>query len=416
MKFAHLADTHLGRQKDEKLRDIEKQIFEKTVDTILKNDVEFVLIAGDFFDVNIPDMETQKFTFEQFKKFKNKNIPIYVIYGSHDFSPNSTAVIDLLNSSDFFTKITLAENEEDKISLKFFVDPKTGVKITGLPGLKSSRDVTYYEKLDRTQLETETGFKIFMFHGGIKETITDGIITDTMPVSYLPKNFNYYAGGHMHKFSDGNFPGYSHVVYPGTLFSGHPTDFIDNAKGQQRGFVLVEFEKEVQNVEFVHIPNIEYVLIEIDAQNKKVESVDTELRAKIRDSEVKEKLVIINVKGELSEGKTTEIDFSEIKDELTENGTLSVLINRNQFSSREYNITAAKGSNKEEIVTNVFTENLGQLSLDDKKLLGDNGINIAKSLLEKLGNGKLDNEKEREYEERMTAEAFGVLEIDLDDS
>ena len=416
MKFAHLADTHLGRQKDKKLRIIEKQIFEKTVDTILKNDVDFVLIAGDFFDVNIPDMETQKFTFEQFKKFKNKDIPIYVIYGSHDFSPNSTAVIDLLNSSDFFTKITLAENEEDKISLKFFVDPKTGAKITGLPGLKSNRDVTYYEKLDRTPLETETGFKIFMFHGGIKETITDGIITDTMPVSYLPKNFNYYAGGHMHKFSDGNFPGYNHVVYPGTLFSGHPADFIDNAKGQQRGFVLVEFEKEVQKVEFVHIPNIEYVLIEIDAHDKKVESVDTELRAKIRNSEVKEKLVIINVKGELSEGKTTGIYFSEIKDELTENGTLSVLINRNQFSSREYNITAAKGSNKEEIVTNVFTENIGQLLLDDKKLLGDTGINIAKSLLEKLGNGKLDNEKEREYEERMTAEAFGVLEIDLDDS
>jgi DNA repair protein SbcD/Mre11 len=411
-----LADTHLGRQKDKKLRIIEKQIFEKTVDTILKNDVDFVLIAGDFFDVNIPDMETQKFTFEQFKKFKNKDIPIYVIYGSHDFSPNSTAVIDLLNSSDFFTKITLAENEEDKISLKFFIDPKTGAKITGLPGLKSSRDVTYYEKLDRIPLETETGFKIFMFHNGIKETITDGIITDTMPVSYLPKNFNYYAGGHMHKFSDGNFPGYNHVVYPGTLFSGHPADFIDNAKGQQRGFVLVEFEKEVQKVEFVHIPNIEYVLIEIDAHDKKVESVDTELRAKIRNSEVKEKLVIINVKGELSEGKTTGIDFSEIKDQLTKNGTLSVLINRNQFSSREYNITAAKGSNKEEIVTNVFTENIGQLLLDDKKLLGDNGINIAKSLLEKLGNGKLDNEKEREYEERMTAEAFGVLEIDLDDS
>ena len=416
MKFAHLADTHLGRQKDKKLRIIEKQIFEKTVDTILKNDVDFVLIAGDFFDVNIPDMETQKFTFEQFKKFKNKDIPIYVIYGSHDFSPNSTAVIDLLDSSDFFTKITLSESDEDGVSLKFFVDPKTGAKITGLPGLKSSRDITYYEQLDRTSLETETGFKIFMFHGGIKETITDEMITDTMPVSYLPKNFNYYAGGHMHKFSDGNFPGYNHVVYPGTLFSGHPADFIDNAKGQQRGFVLVEFEKEVQKVEFVHIPNIEYVLIEIDAHDKKVESVDTELRAKIRNSEVKEKLVIINVKGELSEGKTTGIDFSEIKDQLTKNGTLSVLINRNQFSSREYNITAAKGSNKEEIVTNVFTENIGQLLLDDKKLLGNNGINIAKSLLEKLGNGKLDNEKEREYEERMTAEAFGVLEIDLDDS
>jgi len=122
------------------------------------------------------------------------------------------------------------------------------------------------------------------------------------------------------------------------------------------------------------------------------------------------------VKGELSEGKTTGIDFAEIKDELTENKVLSVLINRNQFSSREYNITGAKGSNREEIVTNVFTENIGQLSLDDKKLLGDNGICIAKALLEKLGHGKLDNEKEKEYEERMNKEALGILEIDLDDS
>ena len=60
MKFAHLADTHLGRQKDEKLRSIEKEVFQNTIDEILKNQVDFVLIAGDFFDINIPDMETQK--------------------------------------------------------------------------------------------------------------------------------------------------------------------------------------------------------------------------------------------------------------------------------------------------------------------------------------------------------------------
>ena len=35
MKFAHLADTHLGRQKDGKLRIVEKQIFEKIDQNIL---------------------------------------------------------------------------------------------------------------------------------------------------------------------------------------------------------------------------------------------------------------------------------------------------------------------------------------------------------------------------------------------
>ena len=379
--------------------------------------MDFVLIAGDFFDINIPNMETQKLAFEQFKKIKDRDIPIYVIYGSHDSSPNSTAAIDLLDSGGFFTKITIAESEEGKINLSFFVDPKTGAKITGLPGLKSSRDITYYEQLDRNSLESEDGFKIFMFHGGINEMIKENIPgADFMPLSYLPKNFDYYAGGHMHKFSDESYPDYTHVVYPGTLFSGYHMDFVDNANGQKRGFVLVEFEKNIEKVKFIEIPNIEYLLIEIDAKNKKSTSVDAELRIKIKESEVKDKLVIINVKGELSEGKTTEIDFSEIKDGLIQQEALSVLINRNQFSSREYTITSSKGANKEEIETNIFTENIGQLALEEKKLLGNSGVSMAKSLLKEIGQPKLDNEKEWEYEERVDSEAIEILEIDMDDS
>ncbi len=417
MKFAHLADTHLGRQKNQKLRETEKRIFQNMIDEILKSNVDFVLIAGDFFDVNIPDMEAQKLAFEQFKKIKDMDIPIYVIYGSHDSSPNATAAIDLLDSGGFFTKITYAESNEGKITLNFFTDPKTGAKITGFRGLKNDRDITYYEQLDRKPLESETGFKIFMFHGGINEMVTDNMPdADFMSLSHLPKNFDYYAGGHMHKFTDESYPDYNHVVYPGTLFSGWHADFIDNANGQKRGFVLVEFGKEIEKVEFIEIPNIEYALIEIDAKNKKSTTVDVEIKSRIKEIDVKEKLVIINVKGELSEGKTTDIDFSQIKDELSTQGTIAVLINRNQFSSREYNITPAKGSNKEEIETNIFTENIGQLAIEEKKLLNENGVSVAKSLLKEIGQPQLDHEKNLEYEERMDSQAFEVLELDIDDS
>ena len=417
MKFAHLADTHLGRQKNQKLRETEKRIFQNMIDEILKRNVDFVLIAGDFFDVNIPDMETQKLAFEQFKKIKDMDIPIYVIYGSHDSSPNATAAIDLLDSGGFFTKITYAESNEGKITLNFFTDPKTGAKITGFRGLKNDRDITYYEQLDRKPLESETGFKIFMFHGGINEMVTDNMPdADFMSLSHLPKNFDYYAGGHMHKFTDESYPDYNHVVYPGTLFSGWHADFIDNANGQKRGFVLVEFGKEIEKVEFFEISIIEYALIEIDAKNKKSTTVDVEIKSRIKEIDVKEKLVIINVKGELSEGKTTDIDFSQIKDELSTQGTIAVLINRNQFSSREYNITPAKGSNKEEIETNIFTENIGQLAIEEKKLLNENGVSVAKSLLKEIGQPQLDHEKNLEYEERMDSQAFEVLELDIDDS
>ena len=138
--------------------------------------------------------------------------------------------------------------------------------------------------------------------------------------------------------------------------------------------------------------------------------------SRIKEIEVKEKLVIINVKGELSEGKTTDVNFSQIKDELSAQETIAVLINRNQFSSREYNITPAKGSNKEEIETNIFTENIGQLALEEKKLLSKNGVSIAKSLLKEIGQSQLDSEKKLEYEKRIDSKAFEILELDVDDS
>ena len=417
MKFAHLADTHLGRQRDGKLREIEKRIFQNTVDEILKRDVNFILIAGDFFDVNIPDMEIQQFAFEQLKKIKDRDIPIYVIYGSHDFSPVSKSAIDLLNSAGFFTKITYTDDEEGKIKLNFFTDPKTNVKITGLPGLKAGKDITYYEQLDRESLESETDFKIFMFHGGINEMITDNMPeVDFMPLSLLPKNFDYYAGGHMHKFSKRSYPDYTNIVYPGTLFSGWSGDFKDNANGQKRGFVLVEFNKKIEKVEFIEVPNIDYALIEIDAKNKKATSVDAEIRTEIKEIDVKEKLVILNVDGELSEGKTTDIDFLQIKDELSKEKPIAVLINRNKLTSREYSITTTKGSNKAEVETNIFKENIGQLALEEKKLLNEAGVTTAKILLTKLGQPKLDNEKNSEYEKRIDEEVFEILEIDINDS
>lgn len=237
---------------------------------------------------------------------------------------------------------------------------------------------------------------------------------DFMPLSYLPKNFDYYAGGHMHKFAEESYANYNHVVYPGTLFSGYHSDLTDNANGQKRGFVLVEFGEKIKNVNFIEIPNIDYNLIDINAKNKKSESVNTELRAKIKEIEIKNKLIIINVKGELSEGKTTDIDFSGIKDELVNKEAISVLINRNQLSSREYNIVSAKGGNKDEIEANVFYENIGQMALHEKKLLEKEGVLIAKELLKKLGHAKLDNEKEREYENRIDVEAFEILEIDME--
>ena len=418
MKFAHLSDVHLGFQKHESLQKIERQVFEKILDQCISLKVDFILIPGDLFHVNIPEMRVQKFAFAKFRQVHDAGIPIYVVYGSHDFSPVSNSVIDLLTEIGYITKVVQPTSHDDgQISLKCLVDPKTGVKLTGLTGLKMGKDREWYEKLDRDSLETESGFKIFLFHGGISDMKTDsGMDGDQMPLSLLPKGFSYYAGGHMHKFNHQSFEGYSNVVYPGTPFAGYHADLEDNANGQKRGFVLVEFEDEVKSVDFIEIENTKYEVIEVDANNRKVESVNQELSEKTAEVNAENKVVIIKIQGELMSGKTADVDISIIRDNLNDKNALVVNVSKNQLTSKEYSITEAKGSNKEEIETNIFSENIGQLQFKEKNLTGDLGVALAKKLLSELGQPALENEKKSDYSLRIKQNVLGVLGLKLDDS
>lgn len=416
MKFAHMSDIHLGFQKQENLQRIEQTIFEKALDECIKRKVDFILMSGDLFHVNIPEMRVQKFAFSKFKQVSEHGIPIYAVYGSHDFSPVSNSVIDLLNEIGYITKVTRTLESDNKIILDFVKDPKTGVKITGFPGLKAGKDEIYYQNLDRETLESEPGFKIFLFHGGIKELKTEtGVETDFMPLSSLPKGFDYYAGGHMHSHLHQEYKDYDHVVYSGTIFSGYHTDLEENAKGKKRGIVFVEFEDKIKNIEFFPIENTEYELIEIDADLKRASTINLELLEQIKKIEPKNKIVIIKVYGELSEGKTTDIDFTKIKEELIQKQVLDIKINRNHLTSKEYKIIKAAGIGKDEIEINIFKENIGEIRIDQKEIIGKEGVEIAKKLLKEITQPILINEKIHDYETRIEQSAIELLGLRIKD-
>ena len=417
MKFAHLSDIHLGFQKNEALQKIEQKVFEDILDDCINKKVNFILIPGDMFHVNIPEMRVQKYAFAKFKQVHDAGIPVYVVYGSHDFSPISNSVIDLLAEIGYLKKVTIPKSNEDgTISLSFLHDEKTGVKLAGLSGLKVGRDREWYEKLDRSNFEDEPGLKIFLFHGGIVDLKTEsGMDGEYMPLSLLPKGFHYYAGGHMHKWNHQSFEDYPHVVYPGTPFAGFHSDLEENSKGMERGYVLVDFNDKVNSVEFIPIQNTQYEIIEIDAHNKRPESVNSELSEKTRELDVSNKVVIIKVKGELMSGKTSDVDLVSIRDILAGSGSLVVNISKNQLTSREFAITDAKGSSKDEVETNVFAENIGQFEhFEQKHLIGEQGVKLAIKLLRELGQPVLSTEKKNEYIPRIKKNALAILGVEDD--
>lgn len=417
MKFAHFSDIHLGFQKKEVLQRVEQDVFERALDDCIKRSVDFILICGDMFHVNIPEMRVQKFAFAKLRQIHDAGIPVYVVYGSHDFSPHSTSVIDLLVETGYITKVQHSVNNDDgSLSLDFITDDKTGVKLTGIAGLALSKDISYYERLNLNKLESESGFKIFLFHGAISEMRTADDISATaeaaMPISYMPKNFDYYAGGHIHKYQYQQFENHHKVVYPGTLFAGFHSDLEDNAhKNIKRGYVLVEFDDDhgVTDVKQIQITNCQYELVQIDASHKSSDVVNAEITKNIDSINPENKVVILNIKGKLSEGKTTDIAFTDTTHDLMNNGALEVEIKRNQLTSAEYDIVESKGDTADEIATNTFAENIGQVDSVFDELMGEKGAELAKSLLAVLSKPSLENESLNVYQKRITDEAMSTL-------
>lgn len=419
MRFAHLSDIHLGFQQNPELQRVEREVFEWSLDECIAREVDFILIAGDMFHINIPDIRVQRYAFAKFRQVHEAGIPVYIVYGSHDFSPVADSVIDLLLETGYITKIVRGRGREDgKVELEFVTDPRTGAKIAGLSGLKASLDIEIYQNLERTALEEEPGFKIFMFHGGIADMKSDPAAKgEYMPLSYLPKGFAYYAGGHLHRWNHQEFKGYPHVVYPGTPFAGHYADFEASARGQARGFAVVEFGRGgVESVEFVEAKGAPYEMIRVDGDGKSPDSINAELLQKAGGADLKGKIVVVKLSGEMATGKTSEVDISALSQKVEESGALAINTARGGLTSKEYNITKVSGANRDEIEANVFGENIGQVRLDQEELLGERGVDLARRLLLEIRQPQGTNEQKGKYEERICGKAMEIMGLDSDDS
>ena len=426
MKFAHFSDIHLGYQKNKSLQQVEQDTFERALDDCIRRSVDFILICGDMFHVNIPEMRVQKFAFSKLRQVYEAGIPVYAVYGSHDYSPLGDSAIDLLAATGYITNVQRMHSNDDdgSISLEFVTDRRTGAKLAGISGLSVSKDIAYYRRLRQHELESEPGFKIFLFHAAVAEmrTADEAAATaeDAMPISYMPRNFGYYAGGHMHRYAYKRFGDHPHVVYPGTTFAGYHSDLEDNAGDIARGYVLVECDdatKRVTDVRQVSIPNCEYHVIRVDASNRDSDAVNDDLMQKVGRAEPADKVVIIVISGKMSRGKTTDVNVGRAADRLRRGGAIDVLTRRNRLMSAEYDIARAPGGTADEIARSTFEENIGQI--DPKtypELGGRKGVALAERLLEGLGRPQLENEPVGAYQKRIVGEAMALLGLDKDDS
>lgn len=411
--FAHIADCHLGANREPVLRNLELSAFKSALDKCMEEKVDFIIVSGDLFHVNIPDLEVTNEAVKKMREVKDKGIPIYVIYGSHDYSPNKTSMIDLLDSTGLIQKIVKGSVEEGKLKLEFFVDPKTGAKLSGISARKAALEKNYFDILDRETLEKEKGFKIFAFHSAITELRPEYLAgMESIPISSFPQNFDYYAGGHIHQQIVNSLPGYEKISYPGPLFAGYSRDFELSARGEKRGFFIISYGEKVEKIRFIDISICDCVFFEYDASNKNSIEAQEALLEELEKLEVESKLVIIKLKGELSGGKTSDINSIQIKNRLMEKGAIHVRLNRFGLSSKEYTDIKAAGEDSPSIENKLFEDNIGTIEISNDALKGEAGIRLARELLRVVRQEQKLNESKRDYEERLQSGALSVLQIE----
>lgn len=425
-KFAHITDCHLGAWRISKLRDLNLKAFEQAIARCIQEKVDFILITGDFFDVNVPDLAPVKRAVEILRGARENGIEVYLIYGSHDFSPNSVSMIDILHSAGLFTKPTEYDMVGDKIRLKFFQDKRTGVKITGISGRTKGLEAKYYELLDLDYLESEPGFKIFLFHAPITEiTPADQSFGEGIPFSLFPKTFKYYGSGHVHKRVEDVLYGGNLVVYPGPLFGATFTDLENTASGEKRGFYIVEFNDEkIFKSRFIEVNVADIVYEVVDADKKTAKQTESKLYSLIEKADVKDKIVLFKVKGLLSSGKRSDINFSGIEEQSMKKGSYLTYINKWALVSEEISkMQRVLGESKEVIEDRIFKERIQSFEMDKTitdpkvksvvktKFVSDNGVKTGKELLRRLKIEKIENETKQDFADRVLSETTTVLDF-----
>lgn len=405
MKFAHLSDCHIGSWRDPKLKDTSTLAFCKAIDKCIKEKIDFILIAGDLFNTSFPRLDNLKTVVTKFKQLKDMEIPVYIVPGSHDYSPSGKTILDVLEEAGLFVNVFKGTVENGKLKLNFTVDKKTGAKITGILGKRGALEKTYYEKLITEHLEKEDGYKIFLFHSGIDEIKPkemENIISQ--PLSLLPKGFNYYAGGHVHIVDDKQIEGYGRIAYPGPLF---PNSFAELEKLERGGFYIVEDGNA--RWEPIQIYNIEK--IQIDCNHLTPQDIRNKIFEKIKNKEFNNTIVLIRLSGVLENGKPSDIDFKEIFNELYNKSAYFVMKSSHALVSKEFDEIKTDAKNVDDIEEFLIKEHLGQIKIENLTL--EKEEELIKSLMKILSTEKQEGETVPDFERRVRDEASRVLELDF---
>jgi len=293
MLFSHISDTHLGLQQyglEEREQDIYDS-FNQAIDISIKDKVDFIIFAGDVFHTPNPSGSAILQMANALKRLKQNSIESFFILGEHDISRvRATPVSYVYHNLEFSKYVGRGKPVYHN-----------DVMIAGFDKIRKNEISTFEEKFKELDsiAKQHNGHKIIVLHQGITEI---NQFAGELNASDLPKNFTYYAMGHLHDKLVKDFEQLGGpLVYPGST----EMTTSEGIKETEKGFFEVDISSNEAKPNWVKLDTRPQFSTKVDS-----EEFDNSM------SEIMQKIGSLNKKPVIEvkiHGKSVERDVVEAK-------------------------------------------------------------------------------------------------------
>ena len=283
MKFSHISDTHLGLIQyglEEREQDIYDS-FNQAIDISIQDKVDFVIFAGDIFHTPNPSGTAILQMANALKRLKENEIESFFVLGEHDISRvRSTPIPYVYHNLEFSKYVGRGEPV-------YYKD----VMIVGFDKIRKNEMTGLEEKFLRVEslADKHKGHKILVLHQGITEV---NKFAGEVNSTDLPKNFTYYAMGHLH---DKFLKQYDHLKGPLAYPGSTEMTTSEGIKETEKGFFKVDISDDEAKPEWIKLDTRPQISLKTEFEN--IDSVIKELNKKISGLE-KKPIIEIKIHGE----------------------------------------------------------------------------------------------------------------------
>ncbi|MEM3324493.1 MAG: DNA double-strand break repair protein Mre11 [Metallosphaera sp.] len=250
MQFLHISDTHLGSRrynKESREKDV-YDAFSQLMESAVREHVKGVIHTGDLFDVYKPGNRALKFFIDKVKLLRDKGIEFINIPGDHDTPKIKEELYPqrLLWESLGLIKVLMGDQDP-----KFYemVEDGLSLRIYGVRHMNTSLKDKLIFTLN--SLKPEGDRNVLMIHQGIRDILPYQGAWQ-LEIGSLPKDFQYYACGHIHTRVIQDLPGGGKLV-----ISGSPEiireDEIEGWKKYGKGGFLIDLSKKEPTVQSINV-------------------------------------------------------------------------------------------------------------------------------------------------------------------